>query len=60
MALFGISGLYRVEKKHLRDIHPGSRIFFHIPDPGVKQTPDPGSGSTALLVVYRYFIIYER
>ncbi len=35
-----------------RDVHPGSRILiFHpsrIPDPGVKQAPDPGSGSSTL------------
>jgi hypothetical protein len=25
--------------------------FLHIPDPGVKKVPDPGSGSAALLEV---------
>jgi hypothetical protein len=36
----------------IRDVHPGSQIRFLIfllnPDPGVKNAPDPGSGSETL------------
>jgi hypothetical protein len=32
--------------------HPGSgKNLFLIPDPGVKKTPDPGSGSATLLAL---------
>jgi hypothetical protein len=35
-----------------RDVHPGYAVdlnFLHIPDPGVKKAPDPGSESVTLV-----------
>jgi hypothetical protein len=43
-------------RKMIRDVHPGSRIrtlIFYpslIPDPGIKNASDPGSGSATLLL----------
>jgi hypothetical protein len=35
----------------IRVVHPGSDAdFLPIPDPGVKKAPDPGSGSSTLLM----------
>jgi hypothetical protein len=38
----------------VRAVHPGSRSLFYqsrIPDPGVKKAPDPGSGSSTLVLL---------
>jgi hypothetical protein len=46
----------------VRVVHPGSRIWMmtfypsRIPDPGVKKSPDPGSGSATLYYLFSNYI----
>jgi hypothetical protein len=50
----------------IRVVHPKSGLFIpdpdpdflHIPVPGVKKAPDPGSGSATLLANNSDFIVY--
>jgi hypothetical protein len=35
------------------DVHPGSG-FFSIPDLGIKNAPDPGSGSATLRITLEF------
>ncbi len=40
----------------IRDDHHVSRLFIRDPDPGVKNAPNPGSGSAMLLLVIHYVL----
>jgi hypothetical protein len=49
LGIFNPKNCYYIHGKMIWDVHPGARIRIfipsRIPDPGVKTSPDPGSGS---------------